>query len=387
MKISDMTNLEKCTGCEACVNACPTDAIVMKNRQRDGFYYPQVEETKCVDCGRCHRVCPIGQQKTENESSAAFVLAAKDAETRTACSSGGIFKLCAERILQQGGVVFGAAYDASAKRVIHCSTEEVPLKDLLRSKYVQSQIGHSFRQVKGYLKQGRTVLFSGTPCQIRGLKEYLSCESTSGTLLTMDFMCHGVPSPGFFQDFVESLEKKYKKKVNNVTFREKDLGWRTQVTKVYFENGTVWKRKSLCHYYYSCFLHDYSLRDSCYTCTEYAAHKADITLADCWTVKLDSDDDKGISLVIVNTPQGERFLEAILPETDILKDKMPFTNYSVYAHTNYKPQKKKLWQKVRKLPGFKTASTALAVLSEGRNLLWGKLRTVAGKIKKIALCK
>ena len=153
-------------------------------------------------------------------------------------------------------------------------------------------------------------------------------------------MCHGVPSPRLFKDFVSSMKEKHGSDVFDVTFREKDKGWKNQVTKVYFKNKTVWKKTSLHHYFYYYFLHNYSLRDSCYQCTEYCSHVSDLTLADDWTSNADKNEN-GTSLVFVNTYEGKEILKAINSQALLSQAHVP--NISIYSHEGYSYERKKQW--------------------------------------------
>ncbi len=382
MNISELADWRKCTGCSACVNMCPYNAISMLLRKTDGFYYPQIDEGKCVNCGLCGKVCPINQEKTDNLSSCAFSAIANDAEIRASGSSGGIFYLFAEKVIKQGGVVFGAVYDAKNKKVKHCSTENIPLEAILRSKYVQSDIGDCYKQVKNLLAQNRIVLFSGTPCQVRGLKSYLACSGTQGKLLTVDFMCHGVPSPGLFQQFLELHKKKRKSEICNVTFREKDLGWRTLVMKIYCEDKTVQIKKALQNHYYYCFLNNYCLRDSCYDCTEYCTHVSDITMADYWHISQDKDDDKGVSLLIVNTEEGKKMIDNIKGEALIEKLSDNFTDYARYSHDNYQYARKVEWQSTYEKSGIQGVSGLFFWKKAGIENLKRHIRRIGSRMKR-----
>lgn len=193
----------KCTGCSACVQRCPKQCISFEE-DSEGFYYPQVNLSLCINCGLCEKVCPVLQQ--DKPRNPVIVYAAKNSNlsTRLASSSGGIFALLAETILRQNGVVFGARFD-NEWNVIHDYTESLDgLSVFLGSKYVQSKIGNTYKYAERFLKEGRKVLFSGTPCQIVGLKKYL--RKDYDTLLTVDFVCHGVPSPMIWRDY---LNEKY----------------------------------------------------------------------------------------------------------------------------------------------------------------------------------
>lgn len=347
-------DLSLCTGCMVCMDSCPTKAIT-ESFTKDGFRIPSVCVDKCIKCGQCVRACTLDSEKKTFDPLTVYRVAAKDEEIRMGCSSGGIFALLAKKMIESGGVVVGAAFDSECKDVCHTTSQEVDLKKIYRSKYVQSNTIGIYRKTESILKKGRSVLFCGTPCQVRALYNFLKEKKYSGNLVTVDFMCHGVPSTMEFKDFIEEREKKEKSRVFNVTFREKDNGWRTQVIKVYYENGAVWKKTSYYYYYYM-FLNDYSLRDSCYSCEEYCTHTSDITLADDWNGK--GNDDIGTSLAFVNTPNGQKKLLEIIDETayaDVTKNTM--SNISIYSHTRYDYNKKRLWKKALQNGGYREVKT------------------------------
>lgn len=289
---------EKCTGCFACANACPKKAINLP-LDSEGFYFPVIDKNQCVNCGRCEAVCQINHKKEKESMGKMYSFMAEDA-VRMKSSSGGAFYHLAQCVLVNDGVVYGAAYDSMQKKVVHTSTSYVSLEDLMRSKYVQSDVGDSYRQAEADLKSEKQVMFVGTPCQIHGLKNYLNKDYNN--LVTVDFVCHGVPSPGFLSDVIGYYERKEQASVTNVTFREKDPGWRDQVTKLYFDTGKVIKEKSSYYYYYYLFLHNCTLRKSCYTCMNPENHIADITVMDYWQIK--GDDNKGVSVIKLNTQKG-----------------------------------------------------------------------------------
>lgn len=319
--------------------------------QADGFLYPKINEKLCVNCGLCSSVCPISVTREKTALLRVISGRAADSMIVRQSSSGGFFKLLAEKVLAAGGVVYGAVFDAEKKEVLCLSTDRTALANLMRSKYVQSRIGSAYKQVELALLDNREVLFSGTPCQIRGLLQYLKLRNVSGKLRTVDFICHGVPSPQYFQEFLGDIARRSKAQVTDVTFREKDKGWHTQVTKVYLSSGKTWSRESLNHHYYYYFLNDYSLRNSCYSCEEYCAHTSDLTLADDWLSSGEKDDD-GMSLVYVNTKTGEAMLEEIQSEIECADVTSERTNMEVYAHDRYDRGKKKIWMNAWRGRGY-----------------------------------
>lgn len=300
-----------CTGCYACINVCSQQAIRMIDNDQ-GFFYPKIDENKCVDCGLCVKTCPVNFETEKNKYKSLYAALDKNDEDRAKSTSGGIFAVLAKLVISQGGYVYGAALDKNlVVRHIEAHTYE-DLDRLRNSKYVQSEIGYSYQDAKKRLIEGNQVLFSGTPCQITGLRSFLKKDYPN--LLTVDILCHGVPSPGMFRKYVDSEEEKAKSKMKNMLFRSKTIGWKKILCVRTFEND---KTADWGDTFVPGFLMNLYLRESCYTCS-YAAEnrQGDITLGDYWGYHESSpeyieDDDKGISLVIVNTDKGEKAFNKI----------------------------------------------------------------------------
>lgn len=296
-----------CCGCAACVQACQKQCIRLA-ADEEGFLYPAVDETKCVKCGKCLKVCPMRQASDSRVPVGVFAAVNPDETVRLRSSSGGVFSLLAEYVIGQGGVVFGAAFNKRLE-VVHCHAETMDGVAAFRgSKYVQSQIGTSFQDAENFLKSGRKVLFSGTPCQIAGLKNYLGKEYPG--LLTVDFVCHGVPSPGIFKEYVEAQPTP----VIAVNFRDKRSGWKN--FSVTMETSTG--ERSEVFYndeYMRGFLGNVFLRPSCYLCRfRTGRSRSDFTLGDFWGIdklRPEMDDDKGLSLVIANNNEADSILKTL----------------------------------------------------------------------------
>lgn len=257
--IDDKTN---CSGCHACANACPKNCISMVSDE-EGFWYPQVNKEKCIDCGLCEKVCPIIHKWQPDDSRKTTAIAAinLNEEIRLESSSGGIFTLKAEKIIDQGGVVFGAAFSDDFKSVRHiCVDNKADLEKLRGSKYVQSKISDTYKHAKEYLDSGRKVLFSGTPCQIGGLYSYL--RKPYENLLTQDIICHGVPSPMVWEKYVEKCERKAASEMQRVFFRHKKYGWKSYSMAMEFTNHTKYIRTLLEDPYMRLFLSNSCLRPS-----------------------------------------------------------------------------------------------------------------------------
>ena len=301
-------------------------------RDREGFDYPVANPDLCVNCGKCETVCPVINPHPAKEPE--VIYAAFSESHRSGSSSGGIFPLIAEKVIAEGGIVFGAALNEDMT-IGHASAESLEELQALRgTKYAQSDLYSVFEEVKDYLKEGRKVLFSGTPCQVAGLQNYLG--NCTGDLLTIDLACHGVPSPGLWEKYVKALEKKYKGKLKSVNFRDKSRSWR----KYEFGFEIFSKAKNSTRYvsvpfikdpYMALFIQSMSLRPSCYDCPAKDGKScSDFTLADFWGVvdlMPQKNDDKGISLVLANTPKAANMMAATgLELTPVLKSDIGVKN-------------------------------------------------------------
>lgn len=309
-------NPANCSGCSACFSICSHNAITMKPDAL-GFLYPSVDTEKCVECGLCEKVCAFNEDydKSLNLSQPlAFGARHKDMAEVATSRSGAAFIALSDYILEREGVVYGAGY-AEHFRVVHKRAVTKERRDEFKgSKYVQSDLGNIFSQVKQDLKSGLTVLFSGTPCQTAGLHSYVGTK-LRGNLILLDIVCHGVPSPYIWKDYLAYLEEKKGRKIMHVDFREKEIcGWRAHKEGFRYhgaEDGFELKE----HYTYLFYKH-IMFRHSCGTC-KYANLKrpSDITLADFWgwqkTHPTANIDDKGLSLILCNTNKGVQLFEAI----------------------------------------------------------------------------
>jgi len=307
-----ITEKKDCTGCHACSNACPQNCISMKS-DHEGFWYPVTDDKKCTKCGLCEKVCPIIQKKKIVNMPFAYAAYNKDEKVRLNSSSGGIFTLAAENVIKKGGVVFGACFDNNFN-VIHNYTEtKKGLIAFMGSKYVQSKIGGTYKEAKEFLKQGRQVLFTGTPCQIGGLKSYLG--QVYENLFCIDIICHGVPSPKVWQKYVAYRENTAGVKTCKISFRDKSKGWKRFSVSFLFRDDTEYLQTLDKDLFMQTFLSNICLRPSCYFCNFKTLNRqSDITLGDFWGMQNllpGMNDDKGISLVFINSNSGRRMFEEI----------------------------------------------------------------------------
>ncbi len=288
-------NRQDCVGCRGCEQRCPVQCISMESDEQD-FVYPRVDVERCIDCHLCEKVCPVinvAEPRKPTEVLAAYNNAA---QVRRESSSGGVFYNLAKKTLGEGGVVFGARFDDDFNVVHDCVEKIDDLGELLRSKYVQSDIGDSYKRTEAFLKSGRRVLFSGTPCQIAGLRLYLR-KDYGDRLTCVEVACHGVPSPGVWRKYLERRGRH----VEAVNFRDKRAGWDPYGISVKADGK---ERFDLFYHdlYMSAFVRNLTLRPSCFACPARSGRSgADVTLADYWGIEKvmpDIDKRNGVSLVL-----------------------------------------------------------------------------------------
>lgn len=324
----------KCTGCGACASICPVEAITM-SYDTEGFYYPEVNFQLCTDCKLCEQKCHVLSSpiKQPTPSFTSYMCWTKDVKLRKASSSGGMFSMLANTILNEGGVVFGARYNYEKERLEHDHTDNYDLSEFRKSKYIESYTGHTFAIVKQFLKDGRMVLFCGTPCQIMGLKAYIG-QKYKEKLLLVDFICHGVPSNLHFTEYKHMVEAKVKSKIISFDFRPKNdkRGWHASNIQLDFINEKRLDELYPENLYYTAFQKNTLLRKPCYSCEYCNYHASDITIADFWGIlryKPEVDDDKGISLAIMNSTKGAIFFDKL--ESLMEREELPI-NAVEYAY-------------------------------------------------------
>ena len=309
-------NYENCTGCGACVQRCPKQCISWTTKEFD-FRYPQVDEATCINCGLCEKVCPIDKELKAPIVQKAYAAVHKDSSVLGKSTSGGAFTALADAIFSQGGVVYGAAM-LNGMQVKHIRTENrTALAELRSSKYLQSDTGTTYQMVEQDLKQGKVVLYSGTPCQIDGLKCFLRKEYEN--LYTADIVCHGVGSQAYFDKYMEFAKERYGK-IKVLRFRSKEYaGWSCGGVVVVVGTSNSEKKiqyRDFDNYYYSYFLSGDIYRKCCYSC-KYANTKrvGDFSLGDYWGVEalnLPLQTENGCSLLLVNNERAEKLLETIV---------------------------------------------------------------------------
>lgn len=319
MAIYKITNSSLCCGCGACMNICVQSAIVLKENS-EGFKYPVINREKCIDCNVCRKICPANKRIENMNKPDVFAARTKDKIKVLSSSSGGIFGEIAEECIKKGGAVYGVIIDTDFNVRHSCATSLEDAELFKGSKYVQSELGSVYKEVKEMLVSNRYVVFSGTPCQVNGLKNYLGTEYD--TLITVDFVCHGVPSPLVFKKYIELKQREFRSPLREIKFRDKKTGWSKycvtfsssdeETSEIFYENP----------YMYG-FLHNIFLRESCYNCVYKGKFsQADLTLADYWGAEgklVDTNSDNGLSLVFVNTDKGQKWFDIIRSNIDYEK--------------------------------------------------------------------
>lgn len=314
-------NGEKCCGCLTCVEVCPRKAV---NEEADasGFAYPRIETSLCVDCKICKKNCAFQNEISASAPVKCYAAVSKNPSLLNQSASGGVFSTLAERVIEEAGVVYGAAFVSQGNniKVEHVRViERENLTRLLGSKYVQSRILGVLPEIRKDLSEGKKVLFSGTPCQVDAVKNYLNNENTDNLIL-IDIICHGVPNEMLFNDYILTLKKSAVDEFVDFKFRDKEKGWGMHGLAIFQGNGKDYKRKvnPKTSSYYRAFVKGYTYRDSCYNCKYAQSNRpGDITIGDYWGVEDEEKEyiqtnsirvENGVSCVLVNSRKGQEFL-------------------------------------------------------------------------------
>ena len=316
----NITDKKECCGCTACESICTRHAILMKADEL-GFMYPHVEDGKCVDCGLCMKVCQFHKNYNRwgnYNSPKVYAIRNKSQEVLSESQSGAAFYTFSEFCLRQGYVVYGAVLD-EVFRVKHLRGISSEDRDrMLNSKYVQSDMRGIYKKVKEDLIDGTKVLFSGTPCQVAGLKAFLG-QRWQQNLITIDLVCHAVPSPAVWRSYIEWIEKKYGSKIEEVRFRDKRFGWNIHFETFKLANGKFLKRSTFRDLFYT----HYMVRESCSNCPFTNLNRVgDVSIGDFWGWFSISDrfnDNRGVSLLLVNSDQGKQLLDSCVSELEIIE--------------------------------------------------------------------
>ena len=312
--MKNICDINKCTGCTACYNICPRGAIEMVEDQL-GFLYPKINQVKCINCGLCKKICPILNASNNISINKCYAAYAKEKKYSNNSSSGGLFPIIATKVLNENGIVIGAAFEKNVLKHIYIDN----INDLIKlkgSKYLQSDLGNIFKTIKKNVAE-KIVLFVGTPCQVAGLKAYLNKDYDN--LITIDLICHGVPGPKVFNKYVCELEKNNNDKLISYDFRDKSTGWDTYSNCITFNNKKI-KQYNYENDYMKVFLSNVALRESCYNCNFKLGNKySDITLGDFWGIDNiipDMYSKNGVSAIIINTNNGLKIFNAIINDIE-----------------------------------------------------------------------
>lgn len=383
----DIKDKDKCCGCTSCMQACPKKCIEMKE-DFEGFLYPKVNMDKCVDCHQCEKACPIINRNDKRKPIVNLAIKNNDEQIRTKSSSGGIFYLLAKQTIEDGGVVFGAKFDDRWNVVIDHADTLQGVEAFMGSKYVQASVGDAYKNAKKFLRQGLKVLFTGCPCQIAGLKRYLGSDYPN--LLTMDFVCHGVPSPKVWRYYlIERLQKMTGTtdvaNISDIQFRNKSCGWKTFSFSIETKYDEM-KRESEVFWanpYMKAFVENVILRPSCYKCKfrEFRSG-SDITIGDFWTIgNIDKslDDDKGISLVALHTTENVVHTDdSMVTRINVSYDSIINNNEGLSLYTSKHPNRDSFFRKFNNSNGVTQDLVAAVNLS-----FWGKVqKKIAKEIAK-----
>lgn len=336
------TNIKKdCNGCGTCALVCPKKCIKMEV-DAGGFLYPVIDKSKCINCGKCRNLCSNCNEKNEKNEKA-YLGINKSMEELAISSSGGIFFPLVKYVLKNQGIVFGVIYNNELE-VVHTYADNLEdCKKFCGSKYVRSDLGDSYIKVKEFLDKGKLVLFTGTTCQISGLKKYLNKDYNN--LILCDVLCHANPSPKVFKLYVKNLENIKKKKVKNIHFRSKENGWDNVIPIIEYEDGEKEEENS----YFEAFVKELINRPSCYAC-KFASKRriTDFTIADFWGIeKIEPSVNikNGVSLFTVNSEKGKEILEYF--KDDIMMKEVDYNKVENHYHNvKIHEQSQKFFQKL-----------------------------------------
>lgn len=354
-----LANEKICVGCTACVSVCPKKCIKMK-KNKDGFKYPELVETvNCIECGLCGKVCPVLEKDIRKNRSlpVAYAAFSKSEIVRRNSSSGGIFTEVSKQIFAKGGIVYGAAYDEQFEVRHCCIGDSTELYKIQGAKYAESNLGNTYEEILTNLKKGKLILFSGTPCQVAGLKSFIGKDYDN--LICIDFVCHGVPSPMVWKEYVKYRAQKDSngKMPVGINLRAKSTGWsKYQYSNEFrYENGKIYSSCSSENLFMKLFIGNYILRKSCEHCSfKGYTRVSDITLGDfwgIWDIAPEMDDNKGTSLVLLQSEKGRRIWREISENIRSMKvelEKTSLENPAILISSQAKENRVKVLESIRR---------------------------------------
>ncbi len=348
IKNINVINKQDCTGCHACLSTCPVQAIIMLP-DSEGFLHPSIDENKCIKCGSCLNSCPIWKKPEVYKEKNAYAAYARDDREHSTSSSGGIFAVLARYFLCNGGYICGAAFDKTVTLKHVLTNKEEDLKRIKGTKYVQSELGNTFQQIKDLLEKETPVLFSGTPCQVAGLKSFLGKQYDN--LLTVDLICHGVPSPSVFKKYLSEIGGDYS--VQNMSFRDKTNGMSDVYLTFDLSNGEVVRERYSDSEYIKGFIQNLTIRPSCFRCRFKGLERcSDITIGDYWGLNdyhPEMITEKGTSAVLVHSKQGQKFFELIRNNLEYKESKpenVAFWNTCLNESVEYNPSREEFFKRI-----------------------------------------
>lgn len=318
-----VVNNKQCCGCGACEDICQKQCVNLKYNE-EGFLCSSVDRTVCIECGLCEKVCPVLKSIDKNDKlkiKKAYVGYAIDEKMRQSGSSGGVFSVLAQSIIDAGGIVYGAAFDESFS-VKHVRVDSMyALNKILTSKYVQSDIRGVYSKIETDLRSGKKVLFCGTPCQVAAIHHFIEQKKLDANLILVDFICHGVPSPRVWDTYKFFLEEKLGGTLKSVNFRDKRRGWHDYFFVATTNSGKSVSESHDLNAYMQTFISDKNLRESCFSCAcKPNNYFSDITLGDAWKIEREKPewtDDKGTSFFVARTQKGDSQLEKLRENLDL----------------------------------------------------------------------
>lgn len=367
----DKVNAQQCVICGSCVNICPKGAISLEKKYLD-FSYPEINFSKCIRCNQCEQHCPVLHAQVRHQEGEPIAYAARNRKenVRKVSTSGGVFASAAEYVLSQNGFVCGAVFDADFSVKHICTNAPQQIRDMMGSKYAQSDMGDSFQQVKEKLQMGKLVLFTGCPCQIAGLNAFLG--KSYENLILMELICHGIPSAAMLKSYIQLLETRFHAALVQIQFCDKTGGWHNRAVSAKFSNGKVYRKPTTADGFMRGLLGNTYLKTSCYGCP-FRGYKsgADLMMGDFWGAEAEMpeiDDNTGLSAILVTSSRGNDFFQKLeLDKYAVRADQIIRYNKNIINLPQPDKNREKFYQLARE-KGFSQAIDLM--LCEKRTEKW-----------------